>query len=138
MPLTITLPQLRDSLRRLEANVSADELWCALNQRDLPIPAPSGWAEQPSKADTLAPCSAMRDEALASQTCGPMQQVKVESPEFCVTGSRFVQPLGRLQDGFHGVECGSLDAPGYIPRGSVYTGQQSGPTVFADISEARA
>jgi hypothetical protein len=67
MPLTITLPQLRDSLRRLEANVSADELWAALNQQDLPIPAPSHWPEQRSKADTLAHYSAMCNEAQAGR-----------------------------------------------------------------------
>lgn len=37
MPSTvkITRPQLRDALRRLQANVTAEELWAALLQRSL-------------------------------------------------------------------------------------------------------
>lgn len=33
--VTITRPQLRDALRRLEANVTAEEVWSALPQQAL-------------------------------------------------------------------------------------------------------
>ena len=57
---TITLPQLRDALRRLEANVSAEELWCALHQQVLDIPA----APQAPR-DPLSHYTAMAAEAVA-------------------------------------------------------------------------
>ena len=72
MPTTITLPQLRDALRRLEANVSAEELWCALRQQDLDIPAPGNWpaAREVQPLDALTHYRAMADEAIRMAASG--------------------------------------------------------------------
>ena len=71
MPTTITLPQLRDALRRLEANVSAEELWCALRQQEL-NPAPGNWpaARDIQPLDPLTHYRAMADEAIRMAASG--------------------------------------------------------------------
>ena len=70
--------------------------------------------------------------------CGPLRRVNLESAEFCITGSRFGQPVGLVKDEFYGIECGALDAPNYVPRGSVSTfASVHGNTLFAECSGLR-
>lgn len=42
-------------------------------------------------------------------------------PLFCISGSVFSQPVldGLLRAGFGHRECGALDAPNYLPTGSI-------------------
>lgn len=53
-------------------------------------------------------------------------------PAFCITGSVFSQPVrkGLLRPDFHFDDCASLDAPQYLPVGSVFV--QAMPSLEGD------
>ncbi len=94
-----------------------------------------------TKADTLAHYSAMRDEAVAQQQagefCGPLRRATLESPEFCITGSRFSQPCGLLKDGLFGAECDCLDATDFVPNGGARSFEAGGNAVYVSGSDVR-